>query len=86
MRAVVQRVRSAKVTVDDHVVGRIGSGLLVFVGVADEGDTADTEYTASKILGLRPRTVETGVFGALTSVELTNDGPVTILIDSRRLF
>jgi D-tyrosyl-tRNA(Tyr) deacylase len=148
MRAVVQRVRSAQVSVGGDVVGRIGPGLLVFVGVAEGDGKTDTEYTASKILDLRifpdgegrmnrsvvdtgggvlvvsqftllgdvrrgrrpafgaaaapeparvmyeallarlreRSTVETGVFRAEMSVELINDGPVTMLIDSRRLF
>jgi D-tyrosyl-tRNA(Tyr) deacylase len=149
MRAVLQRVSRASVTVEGQVVGRIEAGLLALVAVA-EGDTpADLEYTASKIRdvrifpdaegrmnrsvvdsggavlvvsqftlmgdvrnGRRPgftgaaapdvarRTydglvarlrgaglpVETGVFQAHMHVELVNDGPVTILIDSRRAF
>ena len=53
MRAVVQRVSSAKVTVDDRVTGEIGAGLLAFIGV-EQGDTADdVRYIASKIAGLR---------------------------------
>lgn len=149
MRTVVQRVSSASVSVSGQVVGRIGPGLLVFIGVADDDNRTDSEYTASKIRGLRvfadeqgrmnrsvveaggavlavpqftllgdvrkgrrpafdraapPETarllyedvvarlgaggldVQTGVFQAHMSVELINDGPVTILLDSRRLF
>ena len=149
MRAVVQRVSRASVTVDGRVVGQIGAGLLALVGVADGDTTADLEYTASKIRemrifpdaegrmnrsvvdsggavlvvsqftlmgdvrnGRRPgftgaaapdiarRTyedlvarlrsdglpVESGVFQAHMLVELVNDGPVTILVDSRRAF
>ena len=53
MRAVVQRAERAHVTVDDEVVGRIGQGLVVFVGVA-QGDTeADADYLAGKVRGLR---------------------------------
>jgi D-aminoacyl-tRNA deacylase len=149
MRTVIQRVSRAAVTVDGAVVGRIGTGLLALVGVA-EGDTAtDIDYTASKIRDLRvfgdehgrmnrsvvdiggqvlvvsqftllgdvrkgrrpgfdaaapPEiakaryedlvgrlrdaglAVETGVFQAHMQVDLVNDGPVTILLDSRRLF
>ena len=149
MRSVIQRVSRAAVTIDGTVVGRIGTGLLALVGVA-EGDTAtDIDYTASKIRDLRvfadehgrmnrsvvdvggqvlvvsqftllgdvrkgrrpgfdaaapPEVakaryedlvgrlrdvglaVETGVFQAQMQVDLVNDGPVTILLDSRRLF
>ncbi len=53
MRAVVQRVSSASVSIDGEVVGSIGSGLLVLLGVA-EGDTeADADYLADKIVKLR---------------------------------
>ena len=53
MRAVLQRVRQARVEVDDRVVGRIGLGLLVLVGV-EKGDGADdVAHVASKIRDLR---------------------------------
>lgn len=53
MRAVVQRVTHASVTVDGEIVGRVGAGLCVFVGVA-EGDTeADAAALAAKVVGLR---------------------------------
>jgi D-tyrosyl-tRNA(Tyr) deacylase len=149
VRAVVQRVRSATVHVNDERVGAIGPGLLVFLGVADGDGPADIEYITSKVAGLRvfrdtegrmnlavgesggavlvvsqftlmgdvrrgrrpafdaaapPEaaralyeafvarlrqtglTVETGRFQADMQVSLVNDGPVTILVDSRRLF
>ena len=149
MRAVIQRVSRAAVTVDGAIVGRIDRGLLAFVGVADGDTAADIDYTASKIRDLRVfsdehgrmnrsvvdvggqvlvvsqftlladvrrgrrpgfdgaappdvakaqyddlvgrlrgagLTVETGVFQAQMQVDLVNDGPVTILLDSRRLF
>lgn len=149
MRAVVQRVRRASVTVDDRVVGAIGPGLLVLLGVG-RGDTdGDAAYVAGKIHGLRlfadaegrmnrsvteaggavlvvsqftlfgdcrrgrrpsygaaapPERaralyealvarlrsaglpVRTGEFQALMDVELVNDGPVTVLLDSGRAF
>ena len=53
MRAVVQRVKSASVTVGGEVVGRIGAGLLVFVGVARGDGAADAEYIGGKIRDLR---------------------------------
>ena len=53
MRAVVQRVTSAKVEVDGEITGAIDAGLLVYLG-AGKGDTdADRAYMLSKILGLR---------------------------------
>jgi D-tyrosyl-tRNA(Tyr) deacylase len=149
VRSVVQRVSRAEVTVGERAVGRIGPGLLVFVGVAKDDGPSDIEYTASKILGLRvfpdeagrmnrsivdtggdllvvsqftlfgdarkgrrpsfdaaappdaARTtyghfvqrlrasglvVLTGEFQAHMDVSLVNDGPVTLLLESRRLF
>src|SRR4026208_174146 len=53
MRAVVQRVSSASVTVADRVVGRIDRGLLVFVGVEKGDGPADVRYIAGKIRDLR---------------------------------
>lgn len=149
MRAVVQRVSRAQVTVDGEVIGSIGAGLLVLLGVAKSDTQADADYLAGKILGLRifedpagkmnlslldsggavlavsqftlygdvrkgrrpsfdeaapPQWAnqlyeyfvaqvrkagvrcETGRFQAMMHVELVNDGPVTILLDSRRVF
>lgn len=149
MRAVVQRVTQAAVTVEGTTVSRIGRGLLVLLGVA-EGDSAeDAGYLAGKVAGLRifedeagkmnlavgdvggevmvvsqftlladcrkgrrpsftgaaaPEEAEalyrvfvdqlqqrsvpvaTGRFQAHVQVALTNDGPVTILLDSRHSF
>jgi D-tyrosyl-tRNA(Tyr) deacylase len=140
LRAVVQRVTSARVTVGDRTTGEIGAGLLVLLGV-DQGDgPSDLQYIASKIRdlrifadpdgkmnlsvldtrgavlvvshGRRPSfasaappdiaralyeavvrelqgsglTVATGEFQAMMQVALVNDGPVTILLDSRKTF
>ena len=147
MRAVVQRVIEAKVSVAGEVVGEIGQGLLVLLGVARDDSGDDADYLAEKTANLRvfddemgkmnrslldvggamlivsqftlygdvrrgrrpsyaeaaePEKanalynyfvdrirqqgirVETGVFQAAMQVSLTNDGPVTILVDSRR--
>jgi len=148
MRAVVQRVREAAVSISGDVVGRIGPGLVVLVGV-EEGDTgADADWLAAKIAQLRifaddegrmnrsiaeiggealvvsqftlhastkkgnrpsfvraakpeqavplyehflavfeplvGRPLARGVFAADMQVSLVNDGPVTIIIDSRQ--
>ncbi|MGH9175224.1 MAG: D-aminoacyl-tRNA deacylase, partial [Vicinamibacterales bacterium] len=53
MRAVVQRVTRASVTVADRVIGEIGAGLLAFVGVERGDDGADVEYVAGKIRDVR---------------------------------
>ena len=53
MRAVVQRVSRAQVSVGEEVVGKIGPGLLVLLGVSKSDTKADADYLASKILGLR---------------------------------
>jgi D-aminoacyl-tRNA deacylase len=149
MRAVVQRVTRARVTVADRVVGEIGRGLLILLGVGHEDNEADADYLADKIAGLRvfeddngkmnravgevqgsvlvvsqftlygdvrrgkrpsfddaappekARTLyeyfvarvrasglrcETGEFQEMMQVELVNDGPVTILLDSSKAF
>ncbi len=53
MRVVVQRVSSASVTIDGIEKSRIGTGLLVLVGIEEADDRADASWLASKILGLR---------------------------------
>ncbi len=53
MRAVVQRVRQARVEVEQQTVGEIGRGLVVFLGVGKEDEPSDSEYMAGKISGLR---------------------------------
>ncbi len=53
MRALVQRVAEASVTVGEETVGRIGRGLLVLVGVAHDDTAADAAYLAQKVTALR---------------------------------
>src|SRR6266542_5889742 len=53
MRAVVQRVRRAKVTVENETIGEIENGLVVLLGVARDDSEADAEYLAAKIVSLR---------------------------------
>ena len=149
MRAVVQRVNNASVTIDGKLNGKIGKGLLVLLGVGPDDTERDLKYMCDKILGLRifededekmnlslrdisgelmvvsqftlfgdcrkgkrpsfaaacpPDRAEAmykeflklcenegfapqhGEFGADMKVALENDGPVTILIDSEKVF
>jgi D-tyrosyl-tRNA(Tyr) deacylase len=53
MRAVVQRVSQASVTVDGEIIGKIGMGLLVLLGVGQTDHEVDANYCADKICGLR---------------------------------
>jgi D-tyrosyl-tRNA(Tyr) deacylase len=53
MRLVIQRVREARVTVNDSVTGSIRTGLLVFLGVARTDTVEDADYLTGKLLGLR---------------------------------
>ena len=149
MRAVVQRVASSRVTVDERVTGEVKKGLLVLLGVTHDDTSKDVDYMVDKVTNLRifedendkmnlslkdiggevmavskftlygdarkgrrPSfsdaarpdvanplyeefveklraqgiTVGTGEFGAHMMVELTNDGPVTILLESKKAF
>jgi len=149
MRATVQRVSQASVTVDEEVVGRIDEGLLVYLGVGKDDGPDDASYMVDKIAGLRifndsdgkmnlsvtdikggvlmisafalqadarkgrrpsfdpaagPElanqlyeqvcdrleqmglTIARGIFRAHMQVESNNDGPVCILLDSKRTF
>ncbi|MHB9130725.1 MAG: D-aminoacyl-tRNA deacylase [Armatimonadota bacterium] len=149
MRAVVQRVSQAQVTVEGAVVGQVGAGFLVLLGVGHGDTEADADYLAEKIANLRvfedaegkmnlslldtnggalvisqftlygdtrrgrrpsftdaapPEEanrlyeyfcaklagfgvpVSRGVFQASMSVALVNEGPVTLLVDSRKVF
>ncbi|MCE1225476.1 MAG: D-aminoacyl-tRNA deacylase [Geobacteraceae bacterium] len=69
MKAVIQRVSSASVTVDDQVVGRINQGIMVLLGV-EKGDTkAPADWLAEKIVGLRIFEDEAGKMNrALTDI------------------
>ncbi len=53
MRAVVQRVSRAKVTVAGELTGEIGVGLLILLGVAEEDTQTDASFLAEKLVGLR---------------------------------
>lgn len=148
MRAVVQRVREARVTVDDELIASIGEGLVVLLGVKHGDNSSDVQYLVDKIANLRVfeddngkmnlsalelskevlvvsqftlygdcrkgrrpsfteaadpteanalyrqlvesltklgLKVQTGQFQAQMLVEIFNDGPVTLLLDSSRM-
>ena len=53
MRAIVQRVSKASVSVDNKIVGKIDKGLLVLLGIGKEDDDKDLDYLVDKVLGLR---------------------------------
>jgi D-tyrosyl-tRNA(Tyr) deacylase len=53
MRAVIQRVREASVTVDDQVIGSVGQGLLIFLGIEDADNEEDIQWLSGKIVNLR---------------------------------
>ncbi len=149
MRAVVQRVKKSRVTVDCGIAGEISKGMTVLLGVGQEDSERDIDYLADKIINLRifednngkmnlsllevegellvvsqftlygdcrkgrrpgydraarPETakelyegfvekcrsfgvkVQTGIFQAEMLVDISNDGPVTLLLDSKREF
>lgn len=87
MKALIQRVTGASVSVDSEVVGRIGQGLVVFVGVA-RGDTEkDAQYLVQKTINLRLFSNEGGKFNlsALdTKGELLVVSQFTLLADTRK--
>lgn len=147
MRAVIQRVSKASVTVESSITAAIQKGLLILIGIEDDDDISDIEWLSRKIVNLRifndangvmntslrdvdgdaivvsqftlhastkkgnrpsylkaskpeiaipiyekfvaqiekdlGKKVQTGVFGADMKVELLNDGPVTIVIDTK---
>ena len=53
MRIVIQRVREAKVKVEEEVVGSMGQGLLVFLGIENEDDSSDLKWLVNKLFNLR---------------------------------
>jgi D-tyrosyl-tRNA(Tyr) deacylase len=147
MRAVIQRVKEATVTVDDQITGKIQRGFLILLGIGQGDNTVDIDWLCKKIVALRVfddntgamnlsldqiqgdilvvsqftlhastkkgnrpsfiqalppaqaiplyeafvsclkelgnHRVETGVFGAHMDVQLVNDGPVTIIMDTK---
>lgn len=150
MRAVVQRVKRAQVSVEGSITGKIEKGILVLLGVGENDEIEDLEYMAKKIINLRifednedkmnlsvldvggnvlvisqftlygdcrkgnrpsyskaarpdiakeyydrfidyikdnyKIKVESGVFQASMEVDFINDGPVTLMLDSKKIF
>ena len=76
MRAVIQRVSSASVTIDGVVRSQIGPGLLVLLGVGHDDDTADIDYLVKKTAGLRIFDDEDGVMNRSV---LDIDGEVLVV-------
>jgi D-tyrosyl-tRNA(Tyr) deacylase len=87
MKALVQRVSRASVSVNDKIVGRIGRGLVVFLGVAQSDSKEDASYLASKVVNLRIFADESSKF-SLSALETRGDiliiSQFTLLADSRK--
>ena len=87
MKALVQRVSRASVSVNDDIVGKIGQGLVVFLGVAQGDSREDASYLANKVVNLRIFADEASKF-ALSALETRGDvliiSQFTLLADSRK--
>jgi D-aminoacyl-tRNA deacylase len=87
MKALVQRVSRASVSVNDNIVGKIGPGLVVFLGVAQGDAKEDASYLANKTVNLRIFADEASKF-ALSAPETRGDilvvSQFTLLADSRK--
>lgn len=87
MKVLLQRVNSAQVTVENNVVGKIGRGLVVFVGVANDDTVRDIDYLARKIVELRIFEDTEGKFN-LSIVDVSGEllliSQFTLLANTRR--
>jgi len=87
MKALLQRVSSASVTIAGEEVGRIGSGLVVFLGVANGDTEKDVQYLIPKITNLRIFSDEAGKFN-LSALDIKGElllvSQFTLLADSRK--
>ena len=87
MKALLQRVSGASVSVANEVVGRIGGGLVVFVGVADGDTERDAQYLAQKTVSLRIFSDEEGRFN-LSVLDIKGEllvvSQFTLLADTRK--
>ena len=87
MKALVQRVARASVSVNDRIVGKIGPGLVVFLGVAQGDSKEDASYLANKVVNLRIFADESSKF-SLSALETKGDilivSQFTLLADTRK--
>jgi D-tyrosyl-tRNA(Tyr) deacylase len=87
MKALVQRVARASVSVNDNIVGKIGRGLLVFIGVAQGDSKEDASYLANKVVNLRIFADESSKF-SLSALDTRGDilivSQFTLLADTRK--
>ncbi len=87
MKALIQRVTNASVSVSNKVIGSIGPGLLVFVGIANDDSENDARYLANKIVNLRIFGNEASEF-ALSVLEIQGEiliiSQFTLLANSRK--
>jgi D-aminoacyl-tRNA deacylase len=87
MKALVQRVSKASVSVNDRIVGQIGPGLVVFVGVAQGDSKEDATYLANKVVNLRIFADESSKF-SLSALDTRGDilivSQFTLLGDTRK--
>jgi len=82
MRACVQRVREASVTISGEVVGRIGQGMLVLLGVGQEDSEADVHYLADKLIHLRVFEDDAGKM----NLSLTDIGGAMLVVSQFTLY
>ena len=87
MKALVQRVSRASVSVNDRIVGKIGPGLVVFLGVAQGDSKEDATYLANKVANLRIFADESSKF-SLSALDARGDilivSQFTLLADTRK--
>jgi len=87
MKALLQRVTEASVSIAGEVVGRIGQGLVVFVGVASGDTTKDAQYLAQKTVNLRIFSDDAGKFN-LSALDIKGEllviSQFTLLADTRK--
>ncbi|MFC1991261.1 D-aminoacyl-tRNA deacylase [Chloroflexota bacterium] len=87
MKALLQRVTGASVSVDGEEVGRIGRGLVIFVGVADGDKESDVQYLVGKMVNLRIFADEEGRFN-LSALDIQGElllvSQFTLLADTRK--
>lgn len=87
MKALLQRVTEASVNIDGEVVGRIGKGLVVFIGIAQEDTERDANYLADKVVNLRIFADDASKFN-LSALETRGEilivSQFTLLADARK--